>query len=56
MSAEIISRDLQLAIYGFGGIAMNRDYAGTAFKLSGKMWFFTDTSTNFTDFQKEKSG
>ena len=25
-------------IYGFGGTAINKDYAGTAFKLSGKMW------------------
>lgn len=25
-------------IYGFGGIAANKDQAGTAFTLSGKMW------------------
>ena len=38
MIIEIITKELQLDIYGFSGIAMNKDYAGTAFKLSGKMW------------------
>ena len=38
MKIEIITSNLQLDIYGFGGIATNKDYAGTAFKLSGKMW------------------
>jgi effector-binding domain-containing protein len=38
MSIEIITKHFQLDIYGFGGIAANKDYAGTAFKLSGKMW------------------
>lgn len=38
MNIEIITRNLQLAIYGFGGIAVNKDYVGTAFKLSGKTW------------------
>jgi effector-binding domain-containing protein len=38
MSLEIINKDLNLSIYGFGGIAMNKDYAGTAFKLMDKMW------------------
>jgi hypothetical protein len=38
MNVEIIKKDLSLDIYGFSGIAMNKDYAGTAFKLSGKMW------------------
>lgn len=33
-----IKQNLQLDIYGFGGIAANKDYVGTAFKLSGKMW------------------
>jgi effector-binding domain-containing protein len=35
---QISTENLQLDIYGFGGIAMNKDYAGTAFKLSGKVW------------------
>lgn len=38
MELEIINIGLQLEIYGFGGIATNMDYAGTAFKLSGRMW------------------
>ena len=38
MNIEIITKKLELNIYGFSGIATNKDYAGTAFKLSGKMW------------------
>ena len=38
MHIEIFTRNLQLDIYGFGGMATNKDYTGTAFKLSGKMW------------------
>ena len=38
MNIEIISKKLELNIYGFSGIALNKDYAGTAFKLSGKKW------------------
>jgi predicted transcriptional regulator YdeE len=38
MNLEIINKPLELSIYGFSGIAMNRDYAGTAFKLMDKMW------------------
>ena len=30
--------NLMLDIYGFSGIAVNKDYAGTAFKLMDKMW------------------
>jgi hypothetical protein len=40
MNIEIITRGFQLDIYGFEGIASNKDYAGTAFTLSGKMWNF----------------
>jgi hypothetical protein len=37
MNIEI--RDhLSLSIHGYSGTAIGRDYAGTAFKLSGKMW------------------
>ena len=32
-----IAKNFQIDIYGFGGIATNKDYAATAFKLSGKM-------------------
>ena len=38
MNIEIITKKLELTIYGFSGIAANKDYAGTALKLSGKMW------------------
>lgn len=29
---------MEINIHGFGGFAVNKDYVGTAFKLSGKMW------------------
>lgn len=38
MNLEIINEPLKLNIYGFSGIAVNKDYAGTAFKLMDKMW------------------
>lgn len=38
MRIEIITEPLQLNIHGFSGIAVNKDYAGTAFRLMDKMW------------------
>jgi predicted transcriptional regulator YdeE len=38
MNLEIINKNLSLDIYGFSGRAINKDYAGTAFKLMDKMW------------------
>ena len=38
MNIEIINKETELNIYGFSGTAFNKDYTGTAFKLSGKMW------------------
>ena len=38
MNMEIITKETELNIYGFSGTAFNKDYAGTAFRLSGKMW------------------
>lgn len=38
MNIEIINIPLQLTIYGYSGIAMNKDYTETAFKLMDKMW------------------
>ena len=38
MDLKIITAPLQLNIHGFSGIAVNRDYAGTAFKLMDRMW------------------
>lgn len=37
MEIQII-HNFQIDIYGFGGIAISKDYTGMAFKLSGKMW------------------
>ena len=38
MNIEIITEPLRLTIYGFSGIAINKDYTGTAFKLMDRMW------------------
>jgi len=38
MNLEIITEPLRFDIYGFSGIAINKDYTGTAFKLMDKMW------------------
>jgi effector-binding domain-containing protein len=38
MNIEIINKTMKLDIYGFSGIALNKDYAGTAFRLMDKMW------------------
>lgn len=38
MNVEIINNPFVLNIYGFSGMALNKDYTATAFKLSGKMW------------------
>lgn len=38
MTPEIITQELQIDIYGLSGTAVNKDYAGTAFRLSGLMW------------------
>jgi GyrI-like small molecule binding domain len=38
MKVEIINKSLQLDVYGFSGIAINKDYSKTAFQLMDKMW------------------
>ena len=38
MPAKIIDHPLTLNIYGFSGIALNRNYGAKAFELSGQMW------------------
>ena len=38
MDIEINTKGLELNIYGFSGTAINKDYAGTAFRLMDKMW------------------
>lgn len=38
MDVQIINNHFDLIIHGFSGIATNKDYIGTAFKLSGRMW------------------
>ena len=34
----VINQNLTFEIHGFSGTAMDKDYAGTAFKLMDKMW------------------
>jgi effector-binding domain-containing protein len=38
MKVEIINSPFRLNIYGFSDTAINKDYSGTAFRLSSKMW------------------
>jgi effector-binding domain-containing protein len=38
VNVEIINIPLSVDIYGFSGVAINKDYSVTAFKLMGKMW------------------
>jgi effector-binding domain-containing protein len=38
MNLEIVDKLFKLNIYGFSGIAINKDYTGTAFKLTDRMW------------------
>lgn len=38
MNPEIITEPLNLQIYGFSGVAVNKDYTGTAFRIMDKMW------------------
>ena len=38
MNLEIINEIFKLDIYGFTGVAVNKDYAGTARRLMDKMW------------------
>jgi len=38
MNVEIFNSPLALIIHGFSGIAINNDYADTAFKLMDRMW------------------
>lgn len=45
MNVQIIHQPLTLNIYGFTGAAYNKDYAGTAFKLSGQTWQAVKTNS-----------
>lgn len=38
MKVDIIEIDLRLNIYGFSGVAINKDYKETAFRLMDRMW------------------
>ena len=44
MKVEIIHKNLTIDMYGFSGMAVNNDYAGTAFKLMGKTWQVVKTN------------
>jgi effector-binding domain-containing protein len=45
MNIEIITKVLELDVYGYSGIVSNGDYAGTAFKLMDKMWQIVKTNS-----------
>src|SRR5437868_3847206 len=38
MDIQIITENLMLDIYGFSGVATNKDYVGAVFQFSGRMW------------------
>ena len=38
MNVEIINKKFAVTVSGFSGTALNKDYAGTAFRLMDKMW------------------
>jgi len=38
MKVEVINKEFKVAVSGFSGTALNKDYAGTAFRLMDKMW------------------
>lgn len=38
MNIQIINTPLSITLYGFSGIAANKDYAGKAFQLMDQMW------------------
>ena len=38
MMVDIITSPLLLNVYGFSGTALNKDYAGTAFRLMDRTW------------------
>lgn len=38
MNIEVVDKNFRLCIYGFSGVAVNKDYVGTAFQLTDKMW------------------
>jgi len=38
MEVEILNEDFSLTLYGFSGIAVNKNYGDTGFKLMNKMW------------------
>ena len=38
MNVEIITNNFSLTIHGFSGVAVDKDYVGTAFRLMDRMW------------------
>jgi effector-binding domain-containing protein len=38
MKVEIVTEKMYLDLYGFSGVAINKNYAATAFTLMDKMW------------------
>jgi hypothetical protein len=44
MEIKIVTDHFETVVYGLHGIAINKDYAGTAFQLSGKTWEIVKTN------------
>jgi predicted transcriptional regulator YdeE len=38
MNTTVVTTNRSFHLYGFSGVAVNKDYAGTAFALMDKMW------------------
>ena len=38
MNEVTIKNNFTISLYGFSGVALNKDYVGTAFQLMDKMW------------------
>jgi len=38
MNIDIIEKEILIDLYGFSGMAIGKDYTGTAFRLMDKMW------------------
>src|SRR5690349_11780226 len=38
MNVQIIQEPLTLTVHGFSGVATDKDYVGTAFRLMDRMW------------------
>ena len=44
MNVEIFNKPFKLITYGFSGIAVNKDYVGTALMLMNRMWHVVNSN------------